>query len=80
MEEEQPERCSIVSFKEYGVLKAGILSSMYVKKLSAPPRAPLLMKRMTSTQSFMSLGVGRAPGSIRKVSRIRISRIEQGEA
>ncbi len=44
-----------------------------MKKLSAPPRAPDLTKRMTSTHSFMSLGVGRASGSMRKVSSIRIS-------
>lgn len=50
-----------------------VLSSMYVKKLRAPPRAPRLTKRMTSTQSFMSFGVGRASGSMRNVSRMRMS-------
>lgn len=49
------------------------LNSIYVKKLNAPPRAPDLTKRMTSTHSFMSFGVGRASGSMRKVKRIRMS-------
>lgn len=49
------------------------LSSMYVKNPNAPPLAPRLMKRTTSTQSFMSLGVGLAFLSIRKVMRIRAS-------
>ena len=48
------------------------LSSMYVKNPSAPPFAPRLTKRSTSTQSFMSFGIGRESGSSKNVRRIRV--------
>ena len=44
-----------------------------MKNPSAPPRAPRFTKRRTSTQSFISFGVGRASLSIKKVSNMRVS-------
>ena len=49
------------------------LSSIYVKKLKAPPLAPLLTNLSRSTQSFISLGSGRAFLSRSRVKRIRVS-------
>ena len=52
---------------------------MYVKKPNAPFLAPRFTNRMTSTQSFMSCGDGRASGSMRKVIRMRASAVRQCE-
>lgn len=53
--------------------KEHILNSMYVKKLKAPPLAPLLTNLSRSTQSFISFGKGRAFLSIKSVRRMRVS-------
>jgi hypothetical protein len=49
------------------------LSSMYVKKENAPPFAPRFIYLITSTQSFISFGIGRAFLSISRTRRIRVS-------
>jgi hypothetical protein len=51
------------------------LNSIYVKKPKAPPRAPCLTKRTTSTHNFMSLGVGRESRSMSRTSKIRVSKV-----